>query len=63
MKAFRTAGCSLSDHAYALLAGRTPVDAGALRAQMKLLEDKECNVLIELREFQLGSVDILFQCT
>lgn len=60
-KALRHAGMSLSLHDYAVLAGKTPVDTGAIRAQMKLLEDEECDILIELREFQLSGVDFRFK--
>ena len=60
-KAIRAAGNSIEQHAHALLFTRQPVDSEALKISIKKLYDEECDILIQLREFQLNGVDFDFK--
>jgi hypothetical protein len=62
-KRLRAAGVSLDLHSHALLAGRKPVDVEALKQLIKPLYDEECDILIQLREYQLGGLDFNFKHT
>lgn len=61
MKAVLAIGYSLDHHMYALLASMRPVDTSAVNARLKTLYDEECNILIQLREFQLSGGDFEFK--
>jgi hypothetical protein len=60
-RAQRTTGASLDHHSYAPLAGMRPVDTTALNASIKALYDEECDILIQLREFQLSGAEFEFK--
>jgi hypothetical protein len=60
-KAQRTIGASLDHHSYAPLASMRPVDTTTLNASIKALYDEECDILIQLREFQLSRVEFEFK--
>jgi hypothetical protein len=61
LKAQRTTGASLDHHSYAPLASMRPVDTTSLNASIKALYDEECDILIQLREFQLSGVEFEFE--
>jgi hypothetical protein len=60
-KRLRVAGVSLDLHSHVLLVGRKPVDSEAFRQLIKQLCDEECDILIQLREYQLNGVDFNFK--
>jgi hypothetical protein len=60
-KMARAAGMSLNHHVHGPLAGKKPVDTEALKVHIKRLYDEECDVLIQLREFQLNGTDFNFK--
>lgn len=60
-KRIRAAGGSLDLHSHAPLAGMKPVDSNALKQLIKKLYDEECDILIQLREYQLNGVDFNFK--
>ena len=59
-KATRAAGKSL-DHFHGVLASVKPFDLEAFQAVVKPLYDEECDILIQLREYQLGGLDFNFK--
>jgi len=59
-KRIRAAGGSLDLHSHTPLAGMKPVDSNALKLRIKTLYDEECDILIQLREFQLNGVEFNF---
>ena len=54
-KAARSAGASLDHNAYGLLVSRKPVDTAALQVLIQPLYNEECDILIQLREYQISS--------
>ena len=60
-KRLRAAGVSLDLHFHAPLAGIRPVDSQALKLSIKQLYNEECDILIQLREFQLNGIDFNFK--
>jgi hypothetical protein len=60
-KRLRASGLSLGHHEAASLFRGAPVDADAIRARIKALWDEECDIVIELREYQLDGVGFKFQ--
>ncbi len=60
-KRLRAVGVSLDHHSHAPLAGRKPVDVEALKRLIKPLYDEECDILIQLREYQLSGLDFNFK--
>jgi hypothetical protein len=60
-KAIRASGKSLDHNAHGPLFSRKPVDIPALKAQIKTLYDEECDILIQLREFQANGIDFDFE--
>ena len=56
-----SSGKSLDQQAHALLYNRQPVDLVHVNTLIKQLYDEECNILVQLREFQLKGVDFNFK--
>lgn len=59
-KAIRASGGSLDHNMYGPLRSRRPVDSKAVEAQITVLYNEECDILIKLREFQLNGIDFEF---
>lgn len=60
-KAIRATGKSLDLNVHGPLASVKPVDSEALKLLIKTLYDEECDILIQLREFQLNGIDFDFK--
>ena len=60
-KAQRSTGASLDHHSYAPLASMKPADTASLNARIKALYDEECDIVIQLREYQLNGIEFEFK--